>query len=74
MTSSPHGSYAWGDTHATMPPTARRDHASGSQSPNGGPVQIGGCNSEWSMLEVRGLTSFGRGQRPRAGAATGTKS
>ena len=45
MTSSPHGSYAWGDTHATMPPTARRDPATGSKSTNGGPVQIGGCNS-----------------------------
>src|SRR5438093_12385491 len=45
MTSSPHGPYIWGDTHATMPPTARSDRAIGSESRNGGPVQIGGCNS-----------------------------
>ena len=45
MTSSPHGPYAWGDTHATMPATVRRDPVTGSKSPNAGPVQIGGCNS-----------------------------
>src|SRR5918912_2203742 len=45
MTSSPHGSYAWGDTHATMPPTARCFLARGGLSRKGGSVQIGGCNS-----------------------------
>jgi hypothetical protein len=32
MTSSPHGPYIWGDTHATMAPTMRRNRAIGSQS------------------------------------------
>ena len=33
MTSSPHGPYVWGDTHATMTPTARRDAVMLSESP-----------------------------------------
>ena len=45
MTSSPHGSYAWGDTHATMPVATRSYRASGRESLRTGPVQIGGCNS-----------------------------
>ena len=45
MTSSPHGSYAWGDTHATMSVAMRSDLATGSKSPITDPVQIGGCNS-----------------------------
>jgi hypothetical protein len=32
MTSSPHGPYVWGDTHATMTPTMRSDPAMGSES------------------------------------------
>jgi hypothetical protein len=45
MTSSPHGSYAWGDTHATMSVATRSDRANGSESLRTDPVQIGGCNS-----------------------------
>ena len=45
MTSSPHGSYAWGDTHATMPGATRSDCVNRSESPRPGSVQIGGCNS-----------------------------
>ena len=45
MTSSPHGSYDQGDTHATMGRTVRCHLATGRKSPNRSPVQIGGCNS-----------------------------
>jgi hypothetical protein len=33
MTSSPHGPYVWGDTHATMAPTERSDLVIGSEPP-----------------------------------------
>ena len=36
MTSSPHGPYVWGFTHATIAGTAGRDCASRSQSPKAG--------------------------------------
>ena len=36
MTSSPHGPYVWGYTRATMPGTARREPARGSQSRKAG--------------------------------------
>jgi hypothetical protein len=36
MTSSPHGSYVQGDTHATMAGTMRSHRASGSESPKPG--------------------------------------
>jgi hypothetical protein len=36
MTSSPHGSYVQGDTHATMAGTMRSDRANGSESPKPG--------------------------------------
>ncbi len=45
MTSSPHGSYGWGDTHATMASTIGGKAARWSESPKLVPVQIGGCNS-----------------------------
>jgi hypothetical protein len=45
MTSSPHGSYVWGNTHATMADAERRDLATGSKSQMSVSVQIGGCNS-----------------------------
>ena len=45
MTSSPHGSYAWGDTHATMFVATRSYSARRCESPRTNPVQIGGCNS-----------------------------
>ena len=32
MTSNQHGPYAWGDTHATMAGTVRREPARGSKS------------------------------------------
>ncbi len=37
MTSSPHGSYGQGDTHATLERTARREAARWSQSPKPDP-------------------------------------
>ncbi len=36
-TSSPHGPYVWGVTHATMAGTAGRHPVKGSQSPKAGP-------------------------------------
>jgi hypothetical protein len=43
MTSSPHGSYAWGYTRATMAGTKGRKPARGSQS------QKAGLSSDWSL-------------------------
>ena len=43
MTSSPHGSYVWGYTRATMVGTKGRKPARGSQS------QKAGLSSDWSL-------------------------
>ena len=45
MTSNQHGPYAWGDTHATMGRTVRREAARRSESIKPVLVQIEGCNS-----------------------------
>ena len=45
MTSSPHGPYELGYTHATMAMTVRSDGASRSNSINVALVRIVGCNS-----------------------------
>ena len=43
MTSSPHGSYAWGDTHATMSGATRSYRASGCESPRTG------LSADWGL-------------------------
>jgi hypothetical protein len=45
MTSSPHGSYGWGYTHATMARTMGGKAARRSESTKLVEVQIEGCNS-----------------------------
>ena len=43
MTSSPHGPYVWGDTHATMTATMRSDRANGGESHKRGP------SADWGL-------------------------
>src|SRR5918996_776904 len=45
MTSSPHGSYVQGYTHATMAATKRSKPAKASESRKAASVRIAGCNS-----------------------------
>ena len=45
MTSSPHGPYDQGDTHATMAGRMRCFVVTRGESPMPVSVQIGGCNS-----------------------------
>ena len=43
MTSSPHGSYTWGDTHATMASHSRMRTREGEPSPKTGP------SADWGL-------------------------